>query len=189
MKFNLSQKTYIFIIISLLVLLFISLDYKSDNWQSTFWTMFAALAQGIAALATFLMLKETKEQAKLTNEQFIYLNRVSCKFFKSLIEIVEYSNGEIIEYQKITFTNTGAKTFTVIDLHFKIVNEGYLNDFQFVDNYNDIKNANITLNPGESMQLFINITNLKIESNFKPAQLQISTNFGPSAVIIDYYCI
>lgn len=144
MNFNLSQGTYIFIIIVLFILLFISLGYKSDNWQSTFWTMFAALAQGIAALATFLMLKETKEQFYLSNKkeikieptyQFInkfdknpYFKNLSpdardqCLYLKNLLFFTKITNlsKNDIYIKRIEYTYMPQSPNTITDTHYEI---------------------------------------------------------------------
>lgn len=144
MNFKLSQSTYIFIIVILFFLLFISLGYKNDNWQSTFWTMFAALAQGIAALATFLMLKETKEQFYLFNKKEIKLEaayqfltkpnaspylkslspnaREQCIYMKHLLLFTKITNlsKNDIYIEKIKYTYIPQSPNTITDTNYDI---------------------------------------------------------------------
>lgn len=63
MNDNLSNKTYIFIILYLLGIVYIFLNYSySNESQSNYWTIIGALAQGFAAVGTFCVLYISQQE-------------------------------------------------------------------------------------------------------------------------------
>lgn len=82
MNDTLSNKTYIFIILYLLVIVYIFLNYSYSNESpSNYWTIIGALAQGAAAVGTFCVLYTTGRVLFLPNYFFSYIIRGTCNKF------------------------------------------------------------------------------------------------------------
>lgn len=141
MKDNLSNKTYIFIILYLLGIVCIFLNYSySNESQSNYWTIIGALAQGAAAVGTFCVLYISQQEFKKKYER-------SVKIY-TIITGNLLQGKSFIYFLNIYVINTGMPN---INLSKCVIN--YKENPQTIIKPTKIELNGMTLSSGESNRL------------------------------------
>lgn len=157
MNDNLSNKTYIFIILYLLGIVYIFLNYSySNESQSNYWTIIGALAQGFAAVGTFCVLYISQQEFKKKYEHSVKIYTINTANF--------LPDNSFIYFLDIYVINTGIPN---INLSKCVIN--YKENPPTIIKTTKIELNGITLSSGES-KCISKITGEEISKYLKQQQ-------------------
>ena len=154
MNDNLSNKTYIFIILSLLGIAYIFLNYSySNESQSNYWTIIGALAQGFAAVGTFCVLYISQQEFK--------------KKYERSVKIYTMITGNLFTAQHFIYSfNIGAINTGMPNINLSKCEINYKENPQTIIKSQKISLNGMTLSSGES-KCIAQITNEEIKKYLK----------------------